>query len=144
MRLKRKTGTSRVDWAVAINDKNLKYEIETIEWTGMLLVGYRRSMIRISSMRLKRVCSNDVEATDTISRSMIRISSMRLKPLNKAWVSVSVLSINDKNLKYEIETLTAAQATTNGVTTINDKNLKYEIETLIILDYCFSLASSDQ
>ena len=37
--------------------------------------------------------------------------------------------INDKNLKYEIETKNAVYSRLRRVLTINDKNLKYEIET---------------
>ncbi len=38
-------------------------------------------------------------------------------------------SINDKNLDYEIETISQRSSTPVTTTTINDKNLDYEIET---------------
>ena len=43
----------------------------------------------------------------------------------------SNITINDKNLKYEIETCASilASAAGWGLWAINDKNLKYEIET---------------
>ncbi len=39
-------------------------------------------------------------------------------------------TINDKNLDYEIETISQRSSTPVTTTTINDKNLDYEIETL--------------
>ena len=93
--------------AFAINDKNLKYEIET---RNLRISATPRSMI---------------------SRSMIRISSMRLKR-NSDRHSARLISasINDKNLKYEIETKNRTKSTSRMIISINDKNLKYEIETL--------------
>ena len=38
-------------------------------------------------------------------------------------------AINDKNLKYEIETLSPCITMLKSDISINDKNLKYEIET---------------
>ena len=38
-------------------------------------------------------------------------------------------TINDKNLKYEIETYEPLQSQRDACDPINDKNLKYEIET---------------
>ena len=62
---------------------------------------------------------------------MIRISSMRLKPELVRSTALQYPSINDKNLKYEIETATADCLIASGGKSINDKNLKYEIETLL-------------
>ena len=63
-----------------INDKNLKYEIETIVMKAKKRRRCKKlSMIRISSMRLKQCCQVDTSEYQSCP-------------------------INDKNLKYEIET----------------------------------------
>ena len=62
---------------------------------------------------------------------MIRISSMRLKRQRECRISEKSVAINDKNLKYEIETTEDYPLQQASGCTINDKNLKYEIETYL-------------
>ena len=51
---------------IAINDKNLKYEIETrIKVDSLRQLVFLRSMIRISSMRLKRPSHDDISEATT-------------------------------------------------------------------------------
>ena len=54
---------------------------------------------------------------------------MRLKPYCPDLLEFTCLTINDKNLNYEIET-TASKADQDKIMSINDKNLNYEIETV--------------
>ena len=69
-------------------------------------------MIRISSMRLKLKHGTATIHTESVL-SMIRISSMRLKlPLGNPFPR-GAFSINDKNLKYEIETFAPASTDTS-------------------------------
>ena len=49
--------------------------------------------------------------------------------------------INDKNLKYEIETFEVLFPSSPSLVSINDKNLKYEIETCFIKRSRISLYS---
>ena len=88
----------------AINDKNLDYEIETTKAPSDLLPLPLRSMIRISITRLKPLTLSFAGCMFQ-SRSMIRISITRLKPRGKTlWLWNRIVTINDKNLDYEIET----------------------------------------
>ena len=94
-----------------IKEKNLKSEIETINERA----GLRDKM------------------QYPIERSKRRISSLRLKPYAGYRVSlVCSLSIKEKNLKSEIETVLAAglyHVRTIADPAIKEKNLKSEIET---------------
>ena len=61
--------------------------------------------------------------------SMIRISIMRLKRNRPTPPDPLHLTINDKNLNYEIETTISCGTRHDSSISINDKNLNYEIET---------------
>ena len=65
--------------AKAINHKNLDYEIETSNDVGNAMADLRRSTIRISITRLKRLLVF-VSVRPCRARSTIRISITRLKP----------------------------------------------------------------
>ena len=60
---------------------------------------------------------------------------MRLKLILPAATGGTGTTINDKNLKYEIETM-PIHFPCSQTPTINDKNLKYEIETKTQSDKC--------
>ncbi len=95
-----------IKW-LTINDKNLKSEIETATRFGVPSSLMARSMIRISSLRLKPSAQSDgVKRSE--ERSMIRISSLRLKLKNVIFILETTGTINDKNLKSEIETSTSS------------------------------------
>ena len=51
-----------------------------------------------------------------------------------SYASRTALPINDKNLNYEIETLTIFTSPHDTLVAINDKNLNYEIETNFIIE----------
>ena len=87
-------------------------------------------MIRISIMRLKRIAIGSESETISVL-SMIRISIMRLKQLSFNFPSFGSVTINDKNLNYEIETLVEFITSSSRYISINDKNLNYEIETIV-------------
>ena len=137
---------------MAINDKNLKSEIETI-FVHVKLAGWVRSTIRISRVRLKRYLGvHHPQIAQYLS--ITRLSRMRLKhPPARHGASCSS-SLNNKTLKNEIETnLTATVEFEQGElsitrlsrmrlklerigrirfikTALNNKTLKCEIETI--------------
>ena len=101
----------------AWNDKNLDYEIET--WHNC---GWEKRQVDYET---RRTLNGD---TRMIFLETTRTSITRLKRRGYVRSPCRRVAWNDKNLDYEIETLSASVASTVPITW-NDKNLDYEIET---------------
>ena len=107
VRLKRSIRTPQRAHSVAINDKNLKSEIETLNVVIWSRVRSCRSTIRISRVRLKLKYWHQIAVSGLKCRSTIRISRVRLKLAKcfkfcRAFPERSTIRISRVRLKHYV------------------------------------------